>query len=110
MEKIAARIFLALMAVALGAFAFAVAYAATDWYRTGSHFLFDSINADPRPVFGYAWTDLKTRSFARLQYAGAAAVFGFVLPLVIAFLMRPPKRNDAKFMSMADVRRAGLLK
>ncbi|RUX66794.1 hypothetical protein EOA25_41935, partial [Mesorhizobium sp. M2A.F.Ca.ET.040.01.1.1] len=27
-----------------------------------------------------------------------------------AFLMRPPKRNDAKFMSMADVRRAGLLK
>lgn len=110
MEKIAGRIFLALMAVALGAFAFVVAYAATDWFRTGSHFLFDSLNADPRPVFGYAWTDLKAGSFDRLQYAGAAAAFGFVLPLAIAFLMRPPKRNDAKFMSMADVRRAGLMR
>ncbi|RWP98300.1 type IV secretory system conjugative DNA transfer family protein [Mesorhizobium sp.] len=110
MEKVAGRIFLALMAVALGALLFVVAYAATDWYRTGSHFLFDSINADPRPVFGYAWTDLKAGRFAKLQYAGAAALFGFVLPLAVAFLMRPPKRNDAKFMSMADVRRAGLLK
>ncbi|RWP30360.1 type IV secretory system conjugative DNA transfer family protein [Mesorhizobium sp.] len=110
MEKIAGRTFLALMAVALGALLFVVAYAATDWYRTGSHFLFDSINADPRPVFGYAWMDLRAGRFAKLQYAGAAALFGFVLPLVIAFLMRPPKRNDAKFMSMADVRRAGLLK
>ncbi|RVC83443.1 hypothetical protein EN745_02835 [Mesorhizobium sp. M4A.F.Ca.ET.022.05.2.1] len=110
MEKIAGRIFLALMAVALGALLFVVAYAATDWYRTGSHFLFDSINADPRPVFGYAWTDLKAGRFAKLQYAGAAALFGFVLPLAVAFFMRPPKRNDAKFMSMADVRRAGLLK
>ncbi|TIS86476.1 MAG: hypothetical protein E5W99_11560, partial [Mesorhizobium sp.] len=75
MKKIAGRIFLALMAVAVGTLLFVVAYAATDWYRTGSHFLFDSINADPRPVFAYAWTDLKAENFARLQYAGAAALF-----------------------------------
>ena len=34
----------------LPAIIFTVAYAATDWYRTGSHVLFDQLNANPLPV------------------------------------------------------------
>ncbi|WP_195180133.1 type IV secretory system conjugative DNA transfer family protein [Mesorhizobium sp. INR15] len=101
---------MALMAVALGALLFTVAYAAADWHRTGSHFLFDQLNASPLPVFRLAWADLEARDFGKVQYALAASVFGFMLPLVSAFLMRPKKRNDSRFMTMSDVSKAGLTK
>jgi type IV secretion system protein VirD4 len=110
MKRIAETIFMALMAVALGVLFFTVAYAATDWYRTGSHLLFDQLNANPLPVVRLAWTDVHARDFDRVQYAVAAGAFGFLLPLVIAFLMRPKKRSDSRFMTMGDVAKTGLSK
>ncbi|MGT2467786.1 hypothetical protein ACVOMV_27495 (plasmid) [Mesorhizobium atlanticum] len=43
--------------MALGVLLFTVAYAATDWYRTGAHVLFDQLNANPWPVVRQAWAD-----------------------------------------------------
>ncbi|MBE0564028.1 MAG: type IV secretory system conjugative DNA transfer family protein [Ochrobactrum anthropi] len=101
---------MALMAVALGAVCFMVAYAATDWYRTGSGFIFSVIDKDPMAAARYAWADLRAFNLARVQYALVAGALSFFLPLVIAFFMRPRRTNDAHFMSMSDVARAGLTK
>ncbi|RUY34402.1 hypothetical protein EN978_34865, partial [Mesorhizobium sp. M7A.F.Ca.US.001.04.1.1] len=103
MQKIATAIFMVLMAMAMGALLFTVAYVATDWYRTGSHVLFDQLNANPLPVVRLAWADVTARNFDRVQYAIAAGFFGFLLPLAGLFLMRPRKRNDSRFMTMSDV-------
>lgn len=110
MKRIAETVFMALMAVALGVLFFTVAYAATDWYRTGSHLLLDQLNANPLPVVRGAWADIQARDFDRVQYAVAAGAFGFFLPLVSAFLMRPRKRNDSRFMTKSDVAKTGLTK
>ncbi|MER9731854.1 type IV secretory system conjugative DNA transfer family protein [Mesorhizobium sp. M0217] len=110
MQKIATAIFMVLMAMALGALVFTVAYAATDWYRIGSHVLFDQLNANPLPVVRQAWADTMARNFGRIQYAVAAGALGFLLPLVSLFLMRPRKRNDSRFMTMSDVSKTGLTK
>lgn len=110
MKKTAGQVFMALMAVALGTVCFMVAYAATEWYRTGSRFLFGLIDKDPLTAARYAWADLKALDLARVQYAVPAGVFGFLLPLVIAFFIRPARRNGAHFMSMAEIAKAGLTK
>lgn len=107
MKKTAGLVFMALMAVALSAVCFMAAYAATEWYRTGSRFLFDLIDDDPLTAAGYAWADLKTFNLDGIQYALAAGAFGFVLPIVIAFFMRPPKRAGSHFMTWRDVVKAG---
>lgn len=110
MKRIAETVFMALMAVALGVLFFTVAYAATDWYRTGSHLLFDQLNANPLPVVRLAWADVQAKDLDRVQYAVAAGALGFFLPLVSVFLMRPRKRNDSRFMTMSDVAKTGLTK
>ncbi|MHA6645193.1 type IV secretory system conjugative DNA transfer family protein [Mesorhizobium sp. A623] len=110
MKRIAETIFMALMAVALGVLFFTVAYAATDWYRTGSHILFDQLNTNPLPVVQWAWADVQARDYDRVQYAVAAGAVGFFLPLVSAFLMHPRKRNDSRFMTMSDAAKTGLTK
>lgn len=110
MKRAAELVFMALMAVALGAVCFMVAYAATDWYRTGSGFIFSVIDKDPMAAARYAWADLRAFNLARVQYALVAGALSFFLPLVIAFFMRPRRTNDAHFMSMSDVARAGLTK
>jgi len=110
MKKTAGFIFMALMAGALGVVCFMAAYAATEWYHTGSRFLFGLLDDHPLTAAGYAWADLKAFNLARIQYALPAGAFGFFLPIVIAFLMRPPRTNDAHFMSMSDVTKAGLTK
>lgn len=110
MKRAAELVFMALMAVALGAVCFMVAYAATDWYRTGSGFIFSLIDKDPMAAAHYAWADLRAFNLTSVQYAVAAGALGFFLPLVIAFFMRPRRTNDAHFMSMSDVARAGLTK
>src|SRR5690242_11934497 len=110
MQKIATAIFMMLVAMAMGALLFTVAYAATDWYRTGSHVLFDQLNANPWPVVRLAWADMTARNFDRVQYAVAAGALGFLLPLVSLFLMRPRKRNDSRFMTMSDISKTGLAK
>ncbi|TIU40047.1 MAG: hypothetical protein E5W31_06995, partial [Mesorhizobium sp.] len=69
MQKIATAIFMVLMGMALGALLFTIAYAATDWYTTGSHVLFDQLNANPVPVMHLAWADVAARDFGRVQYA-----------------------------------------
>lgn len=110
MKRAAELVFMALMAVALGAVCFMVAYAATDWYRTGSGFIFSLIDKDPMAAARYAWADLRAFNRASVQYAVAAGALGFFLPLVIAVFMRPRRTSDAHFMSMFDVARAGLTK
>ncbi|MER9560428.1 hypothetical protein, partial [Mesorhizobium sp. M0323] len=110
MQKIATAIFMVLMATALGGLAFTVAYAATDWFRTGSHVLFDQLNANPLPVVRLAWADTMARNFSRVQYAVAAGASGFLAPLVGLLLMRPRKRNDSRFMTMGDISKTGLTK
>jgi type IV secretion system protein VirD4 len=108
MKRAAELVFMVLMAVALGAVCFMVAYAATDWYRTGSGFIFSLVDKDPMAAARYAWADLRAFNLTSVQYAVAAGALGFFLPLVIAFFMRPRRTNDAHFMSMSDVARAGL--
>ena len=110
MKRAAELVFMALMAVALGIVCFMVAYAATDWYRTGSGFIFSLIDKDPMAAARYAWADLRAFNLTSVQYAVAAGALGFFLPLVIAFFMRPRRTNDAHFMSMSDIARAGLTK
>lgn len=77
MQKVATAIFMMLMAMALGVLLFTVAYAATDWYRTGAHVLFDQLNDNPLPVVRQAWSDTMARNFGRVQYAVAAGFLGF---------------------------------
>jgi len=110
MKKTAELVFMALIGVALGAVCFMVAYAATDWYRTGSGFIFSLIDKDPMAAARYAWADLSAFNLASVQYALIGGALGLILPLVIAFFMRPRRTNDARFMSMSDVARAGLTK
>ena len=110
MKRAAELVFMALMAVALGIVCFMVAYAATDWYRTGSGFIFSLIDKDPMAAAHYAWADLRAFNLTSVQYAVVGGALGFFLPLVIAFFMRPRRTNDARFMSMSDVARAGLTK
>ena len=85
MQKIATAIFMVLMAMAMGALLFTVAYVATDWYRTGSHVLFDQLNANPLPVVRQAWADMMARNFGRVQYAIAAGALGFLCPWSACF-------------------------
>lgn len=110
MQKIATAIFMVLMGMALGALLFTVAYAATDWVRTGSHVLFDQLNANPVPVLHLAWANVAARDFGRVQYALAAGFVGFLSPLLGVFLMRPKTRNDSRFMTMLDISKARLTK
>lgn len=109
MKGIGGTIFMALMALAMGAVFFSAGYAGADWHLSGTTRIFKALNEDPLISVRSAWADLTvSHNYSRLLFAGPAGVLGAILLVGAATAFRPKKTNSAKFMTAADVRSSGM--
>ncbi|CAM5272558.1 hypothetical protein ATER59S_00107 [Aquamicrobium terrae] len=111
MVQIIKGLVVTLMVGAVGVVFFAIAYAGVHWYETGSFALIQDLDQDPFATLRRAYADVAiVGRFQQALYAAGLALIGMMVLAVMTVLMTRKASNDAKFLSLADVNRAGLTK
>lgn len=103
--------FITLMVLAVSIVLFAIAYAGVYWYETGSPAMLAALDADPFVTLRRAWVDVSILERYRqsLYAAGCSAIGVTILTVIVVLLTRKPG-SDSRFLSMAEVTEAGLVR
>ncbi|TIQ98571.1 MAG: hypothetical protein E5X64_29400, partial [Mesorhizobium sp.] len=100
-----------LMVAAVGVVFFAIAYAGVHWYETDSFALIQDLDRDPFATLRRAYADVADLGYyQQALYAAGLALIGMMVLAVMTLLIKRKASNDAKFLSLAEVNRAGLTK
>ena len=111
MVQVIKGLIVTLMVMAVGVVFFAIAYAGFHWFETGSFALIKDLDQDLFAALRRAYVDVAVLGrFQQALYAAGVALIGVVVLAVMTVMMTRKPTNDAKFLSLAEVSRAGFAK